>query len=121
MFSNSGPARQFSNQSLGSNQCQPSPFGRHPSPVPGRLRTGGAGGHLGVLAPGDWAQNTEVQRKSRQKKAERFAPSDTPIEPPEPDPEKYSNNIQKKLSDLHVFVKTFFEDNINRARKRNAW
>jgi protein-serine/threonine kinase len=100
---NSGLARQFSNQNLGSSQRQPSPFGRHPSPVPGRPRTGGAGGHLGIPSPGNV-----------------LSPSGVPIEPPEPDPEKYSNNIQKKLSGLHVFVKTFFEDNVNRARERNA-
>lgn len=108
---NSGLARQFSNQNLGSNQRQASPFGRHPSPnQQARPRTGGAtsgqpqGGHLGVPMSG-------IMTGSQSSLTE---------EPPEPDPEKYSSNIGKTMSGLHVFVKQFFEDNVTRARDRNG-
>ena len=108
---NNGLARQFSNQNLGSNQRQASPFGRHPSPnQQSRPRTGGAaggqpqGGHLNIPMSGI------------------MTPSQSSLtdEPPEPDPEKYSSNIAKTMSGLHVFVKQFFEDNVTRARDRNG-
>ena len=40
-------------------------------------------------------------------------------EPPEPNMEKYSNNIVKKISGLHVFIQEFFKENVERAKTRN--
>ncbi|MCJ1321752.1 Serine/threonine-protein kinase [Xylographa vitiligo] len=109
---NSGLARQFSNQNLGAAQRQPSPFARHPSPNQGRPRNEGApnqqqqyGNYLALPTP----RNSSSQQLST-----------FDDQPPDPDPSKYSNNVAKKLSGLHVFVTTFFGDNVMRARERNA-
>lgn len=41
-------------------------------------------------------------------------------EPPEKNPDKYSSNVSKRGAGLHVFVESFFRDNIDRARERNT-
>ena len=109
---NSGLARQFSNQNLGAAQRQPSPFARHPSPNLGRPRNEGATNqqqqHGNYLAPPTSGSSSSQQL------------STFDDQPPEADPTKYSNNVAKKLSGLHVFVTTFFGDNVMRARDRNA-
>lgn len=104
-------ARQFSNQNLGSNQRQASPFGRHPSPNQ-RPRTGGATNQqtydpntrlLAPLVPGTATS----------------ASTAVACDPPERDVEKHSSNVGKKVSALHLVVDAFFKNNINRARERN--
>ena len=109
---NSGLARQFSNQNLGSAQRQPSPFARLPTPNQSRPRTEGVPNqqqqHGNFLAP-------PVSRSSSSQQLSTFDD-----QPPEPDPTKYSSNVARKLSGLHVFVATIFQDNVLRARERNT-
>ena len=108
---NSALARQFSNQNLGSVQRQPSPFARHPSPNQGRPRIEGA--------PNQQHHNAYYTLHALATSgSEPLIPFDE--DPPEPNPAKYSNNVAKKFSGLHVFVTTFFGDNVMRARERNA-
>ncbi|MCJ1223582.1 hypothetical protein MMC12_000225 [Toensbergia leucococca] len=105
---NSGLARQFSNQNLGSAQRQGSPFGRQPSPSQ-RPRTAGAtaqqnnNNHLAPPVPSQSTQTLSVN-------------SD---EPPEKNIEKYSPNVAKRGQGLHALVQSFFTDHISRARDRN--
>lgn len=108
---NASLARQFSNQNLGNVQRQPSPFARNASPHQMRPRPGGMNGpqsqgtHLGVPTSG----NATPPRSPSQDD-----------EPPEPNPGKYSNKVIKSVSKLHVFVTSFFGENVTRARDRNA-
>lgn len=106
----SGLARQFSNQNLGSNQRQGSPYGRQPSPSNQRPRNGGGpgpsnfGSHLTAPATGaDGRSEPEPNQR-----------------PPERNPEKYSQNVQKRGQALHASVEAFFKENITRARERNV-
>ena len=105
-----GLVRQFSNQNLGSNQRQASPFGRQPSPSNQRPRNQAGpgqamyGSHL--AAPG-----TGKDGRSESEQNER---------PPERNPDKYSTNVQKRGQALHAAVEAFFRENISRARERNA-
>lgn len=106
---NSGLARQFSNQNLGSNQRQGSPFGRHPSPNQ-RPRTGGATGqqsyanHLSLAVPG--SNNASQTAQSS--------------DPPEQDPNKYSDNIVKKVTAFGLFSIEWFKTNVEGTRDRNG-
>ena len=103
-----GLAHQFSNQNLGANQRQGSPFGRQPSPSQ-RPRTGGGGAPQSYgnhLTPSMPANSTTSQHNSAD-------------EPPEKNPEKYSSNIAKRGAGLHAFVEGFFMESINRAKERN--
>lgn len=105
----SGLARQFSNQNLGSNQRQASPFGRQPSPSNQRPRNGAGsaqnnyGSHLTPPATG----------------ADGKSEPDPNQRPPERNPDKYSQNVQKRGQALHASVEAFFKENITRARERN--
>ncbi|KAL9614255.1 MAG: hypothetical protein Q9204_008845, partial [Flavoplaca sp. TL-2023a] len=102
----SGLARQFSNQNLGSNQRQPSPLVRQPSPNNQRPRNAAGqshntyGNHLTPSING--TSGTESDER-----------------PPERNPEKYSSNLQKRGQVLHASVESFFKENISRARERN--
>ncbi|MCJ1476003.1 Serine/threonine-protein kinase [Lambiella insularis] len=108
---NAGLARQFSNQNLGSAQRQPSPFARNASPHQMRPRPGG------VTGPQPFGNNLGVPSSSN-----ATSPQSPTYEeqPPEPNPGKYSNKVAKSLSKLHVFVTSFFGENVTRARERNA-
>ncbi|KAL9027883.1 MAG: hypothetical protein Q9196_003665 [Gyalolechia fulgens] len=106
----SGLARQFSNQNLGSNQRQSSPFARQSSPSGQRPRNaGGPSGqpnyrsHLTPPAIGADGR-TETENNDRC---------------PEKNPDKYSPNVQKRGQALHALVEAFFKENITRARERN--
>ena len=99
-----GLAHQFSNQNLGTSQRQGSPFGRQPSPN----------------------QLSRQASASQQSYGSHLTPtmssssaSSQPEDPPEKNPDKYSPNIVKRGTGLHVFVEAFFRDNIDRARDRN--
>ncbi|KAI4104410.1 MAG: hypothetical protein L6R37_003309 [Teloschistes peruensis] len=105
-----GLARQFSNQNLGSNQRQPNPYGRQPSPSNPRPRNQGAQGHnmygSHLAAPataGDGRPDSENNDR-----------------PPMRDPDKYSTNVQKRAQATHASVEAFFKENITRARERNV-
>ncbi|KAL8831125.1 MAG: hypothetical protein Q9170_005427, partial [Blastenia crenularia] len=108
----SGLARQFSNQNLGSNQRQPSPLVRQPSPSNQRPRNAGGpsgqnnfyGNHLTPPATG----------------ADGRPEPDFSQRPPERNPDKYSQNVQKRGQALHASVEAFFKENITRARERNV-
>ncbi|KAL8757481.1 MAG: hypothetical protein Q9184_004197 [Pyrenodesmia sp. 2 TL-2023] len=106
----SGLARQFSNQNLGSNQRQGSPYGRQPSPSNQRSRNGGGPGpsHFGshLTAPATGADGRSEPEPNQR--------------PPERNPEKYSQNVQKRGQALHASVEAFFKENITRARERNV-
>ncbi|MCJ1311508.1 Serine/threonine-protein kinase [Agyrium rufum] len=100
-------ARQFSNQNLGPGQRQGGQQGRQPSP--GYARSGSTasqqayGSHLTpTTTSGSTNSAAELQ------------------EPPPKNPEKYSPNVIKRASALHVFVESFFRDSIDRARERNT-
>ena len=103
-----GLARQFSNQNLGSNQRQTSPYGRQPSPNQ-RPRTGGAtsqqnyGNHLTLPIPG----NTNASQSLSSQ------------DPPEQDPNKYSDNISKKVTGFGLFIKEWFKTKAEGTRDRN--
>ena len=103
-----GLAHQFSNQNLGAVPRQGSPFGRHPSPSQ-PLRPAGPS-----------SQHSYGSRLTIATSSAKESPSPVPHEPPEKNPEKYSSNVSKRGAGLHVFVESFFRDNIDRARERNA-
>ena len=104
-----GLARQFSNQNLGSGQRQGSPYIRQPSPNQ-RPRTGGAtgqpsyGNHLTLPIPGG---GNSSQALSSQ-------------DPPEQDPNKYADNISKKVTGFGLFIKEWFKTKAEGTRNRNA-
>ena len=107
----SGLARQFSNQNLGSNQRQPSPFARQPSPSGQKPRNAGGlsgqntyGNHLTPPATG----------------ADGKSEPEYSLRPPERNSDKYSQNVQKRGQALHASVEAFFKENITRARERNV-
>ncbi|KAL8705868.1 MAG: hypothetical protein Q9201_001016 [Fulgogasparrea decipioides] len=106
----SGLARQFSNQNLGSNQRQPSPFGRQPSPSNQRPRNA-AGPGQNIYGSHLAAPATSTDGRSETEHTER---------PPERNPDKYSSNVQKRGQALHASVEAFFKENITRARERNV-
>ncbi len=104
-----GLANQFSNQNLVGSARQNNAFGRHPSPSQ-RPHTAGAtgpqqlGNHLAPPMPGHGSHST------------KSSPDD---EPPERNPEKYSANIAKRGKVVEAMIKSFFEQNVQRARERN--
>ncbi|KAL9110899.1 MAG: hypothetical protein Q9187_007998, partial [Circinaria calcarea] len=103
-----GLAHQFSNQNLGAGQRQGSPFGRHPSPSqPSR-------------PAGPISQQSYGSRLTAGTSSTKEAQSAVSQEPPGKNPEKYSSNVSKRGAGLHVFVESFFRDNIDRARERNT-
>lgn len=103
-----GLVNQFSNQNLGNSARQNPAYGRHPSPSQ-RPHTAGATGqqqlsnHLVPPIPGYGSTS-------------RLAGDE---EPPERNPEKYSSNIAKRGKVVDAMVKSFFEQNVQRARERN--
>lgn len=106
---NSGLARQFSNQNLGSNQQrQQSPFGRQPpsnaQQYSSRSGQTAYGSHLSPSSASEHQSQVPMTEEN----------------PPEKDPNKYSSNVLKRVIGLHVHVEAFFKDNINRARERNT-
>lgn len=105
----SGLARQFSNQNLGSNQRQPNPFGPQPSPSNQRSRNAGGPG-----------QNNYSNHLTPPATGADGRPEPEPSQrPPERNPDKYSQNVQKRGQALHASVEAFFKENITRARERN--
>lgn len=105
-----GLARQFSNQNLGSNQRQASPFGRQPSPSNQRPRN--------AAGPGQTSHGSHLAAPSAGNDGRSEA--DQNERPPERNPDKYSTNVQKRGQALHVAVEAFFRENIARARERNV-
>ena len=101
----SGLAYQFSNQNLGNAPRQSSPFGRQPSPI-NRARGAGTPGtqsYGSLLSPGRVSPTRGVHD----------------AEPPEKNSEKYSQNGLNRGQGLHALTKSFFQENISRARDRN--
>ena len=116
-------ARQFSNQNLGAPPRQSSPFGRQPSPS-------------SRLYPNSQTPQSQQNRNhqsyvtNQQNQGSLLNPSGgnatspslspaQEIEMPEKNPNKYSQNVQKRGQALHSTVETFFKENIARARDRN--
>lgn len=109
---NSGLAHQLSTQNLGPTPRQPSPLGRHPSPIQ-RPRTAGT----------PVQQNASSQHVPASASASNLSVLGSPAtndEPPEKNPEKYSSNVARRGQGLHVLVEAFFTENIGRARDRNV-
>ena len=102
-----GLTHQFSNQNLGTGQRQGSPFVRQPSPNQLSRQTSAGqllyGNHLTPTMSSSSASSQTLMSE----------------DPPEKNPEKYSANVVKRGTGLHVFVESFFRDNIDRARDRN--
>lgn len=103
-----GLVNQFSNQNLGNSARQNPGYGRHPSPSQ-RPHTAGAtgqqqlGNHLVPPMPGHGSTSRSAGDE----------------EPPERNPEKYSANIAKRGKVVEAMIKSFFEQNVQRARERN--
>lgn len=103
-----GLVNQFSNQNLGGGARQNVAYGRQPSPSQ-RPHTAGAtgqqqpGNHLAPPMPGQGS----------------FSNSSHDDEPPERNPEKYSGNVAKRGKVVEAMIKSFFEQNVQRARERN--
>lgn len=102
-----GLVNQFSNQvNLGGAGRQPSPYGRHAAPGQ-RPHTAGnsgqqtLGNHLAPPMPGHGSTSRLDE------------------EPPERDPERYSTNVAKRGKLVEAMIKSFFEQNVQRARERN--
>jgi len=119
---NSGLARQFSNQNLGTPHRLPSPYGRQPSP--------GARQYQNGQQPTSQQNRNQVNYVSNQQShSTLLTPSTTngsgrslsasTEEPPEKNANKYSSNIQKRGHGLHALVEAYFKENISRARDRN--
>ncbi|KAI9878771.1 MAG: Serine/threonine-protein kinase [Pleopsidium flavum] len=103
-----GLVNQFSNQNLGSSARQNNPYGRHPSPSQRPHTAGGTGqqqlgNHLAPPMPGYGLHPK----------------SSADEEPPERNPEKYSANVAKRGKVVEAMIKSFFEQNVQRARDRN--
>lgn len=97
-----GLVHQLSHQHLGGRSG--SPYGRQPSPSQQRPRTAGDRGH------GQYG--AYLGQMPRQ-------PSLNDEEPPQKNPEKYSDNIGKQAKVSVNLVSTFFKDSVQRARDRN--
>ncbi|KAL9598221.1 MAG: hypothetical protein Q9219_004641 [cf. Caloplaca sp. 3 TL-2023] len=106
-----GLVRQFSNQNLGTNQRQPGPFARQPSPSNQRPRN--AGGPLGQNSHGSHLVPPTIG-------TDGVVDGSFSQRPPERNPDKYSQNVQKRGQALHASVEAFFKENITRARERNV-
>ena len=103
-----GLVNQFSNQNLGNSARQNPAYGRHPSPNQRPHTAGGAGqsqlgNHLAPPMPGHGSTSRSAGDE----------------EPPERNPEKYSANIAKRGKVVEAMIKSFFEQNVQRARERN--
>lgn len=103
-----GLVNQFSNQNLGNSARQNPAYGRHPSPSQRPHTAGGTvqqqpSNHLAPPMPGHGSTSRSIGDE----------------EPPERDPEKYSANIAKRGKVVEAMIKSFFEQNVQRARERN--
>jgi protein-serine/threonine kinase len=103
-----GLVHQFSHQNLGGGTPRSgSPYGRQPSPASQRPRTAGAttqqqyGNFLSPQAP---LPNNAMNEE----------------EPPQKNPDKFGENVQRKAKVSTGLVSTFFKDSVQRARDRNA-
>ncbi|EKG19532.1 hypothetical protein MPH_03396 [Macrophomina phaseolina MS6] len=104
-----GLVHQFSNQNLGTPRSG-SPYGRQPSPNAQRPRTAGSSGqqqqqygnYLSAHMPG------------------QHQPSLNDDEPPQKNPDKYTDNIVKRARLSTGLVSDFFRQSVQRARDRNA-
>lgn len=104
-----GLNNQFSHQNLGGNARSASPYGRQPSPGQ-RPRTGGATGQ----------QQYGNYLSAPSSTPDQHAPSLNDEAPPPKNPDKYAENVQRKAKVSIGTVSTFFKDNVQRARDRNA-
>ncbi|EON67388.1 AGC/NDR/NDR protein kinase [Coniosporium apollinis CBS 100218] len=104
-----GLNNQFSHQNLGGNARSASPYGRQPSPGQ-RPRTGGATGQ----------QQYGNYLSAPSSTPDQHAPSLNDEAPPPKNPDKYAESVQRKAKVSIGTVSTFFKDNVQRARDRNA-
>lgn len=103
-----GLVNQFSNQNLGISARQNPAYGRQSSPNQ-RPHTAGATGQQQL-------GNNLVPPMPGHGSTSRSAADE---EPPERNPEKYSANIAKRGKVVEAMIKSFFEQNVQRARERN--
>jgi protein-serine/threonine kinase len=103
-----GLVHQFSHQNLGGGTPRSgSPYGRQPSPATQRPRTAGANPQQqygNFLSPQVPLPNNSMNDE----------------EPPQKNPEKFSEHILRKSKVSTGLVSTFFKDSVQRARDRNA-
>jgi len=122
---NSGLARQFSNQNLGTPQRLPSPYG--PSP---RQSSPNTRQYPNGQQPTTQQNRNQVNYVSNQQlQSSLLTPpvtngsgqslSTSIEEPPEKNVSKFSINVQKRGHGLHALVEAYFKENISRARDRN--
>lgn len=100
-----GLVHQFSHQNLGGAARSNSPYGRQGSPAGQRPRTAG---DRGPQAYGGSYLSSPVQK-----------PSLNDDEPPQRNPDKYSDNVIRQTKVSVGLVNTFFKDSVQRARDRN--
>lgn len=117
---NSGLARQFSNQNLGTPQRLPSPYGRQPSPSNRQYTNGQQPSTQQNRNQANYTSNQQPQSNLLTPSTNGQSLSASAEEPPEKNVNKYSSNVQKRGQGLHALVEAYFKENITRARDRNV-